>query len=46
MAKKTAFKSHLMYSKAGKSKKANTKAEHLLLKKKGYSHLKPKRKKK
>ena len=42
MAKKTAFKSHMMYSKAGKGKRAKTYAEHLALKKQGYGHTKPK----
>ena len=45
MAKKKTFKSHMMYSKSGKGKRANTYAEHLALKKKGYGHTKPKRKK-
>lgn len=32
------FKAHNMYSKSGKAVKANTKQEHLDLKKKGYGH--------
>ena len=40
MAKKE-FKPHMMYGD-GKSKKANTYKEHLALKKKGWSHSKPK----
>ena len=44
MSKK--FKPHMMYSKAGKGVKANTMKKHLELKKKGYGHTKPKRKKK
>ena len=43
MAKK--FKPHMMYSKAGKGTKANTYKKHLELKKKGYGHTKPKKKK-
>ncbi len=39
------FKPHMMYSKAGKGVKANTYAKHLELKKKGYGHSKPKKKK-
>ena len=38
------FKPHMMYSKAGKGVKANTYAKHLELKKKGYGHSKPKKK--
>lgn len=45
MAKKTPFEVHMMYPKSGKGKKANTYAEHLALKKKGYGHTKPKGKK-
>ena len=42
-AKKPAFKSHMMYDKkTGKGVKAPTMAKHLDLKKKGYSHRKPK----
>ena len=37
------FKPHMMYSKAGKAVKAPTNAKHLELKKKGYTHLKPKK---
>tara|TARA_R100000544_G_scaffold33230_1_gene19689 strand:+ start:49 stop:180 length:132 start_codon:yes stop_codon:yes gene_type:complete len=43
MAKK--FKAHMMYSKAGKGIMANTYKKHLELKKKGYGHTKPKKKK-
>lgn len=39
------FKAHMMYSKAGKGVKANTMKKHLELKKRGYSHTKPKKKK-
>jgi len=39
------FKPHMMYSKGGKGVKANTYKEHLSLKKKGYGHTKPKKKK-
>ena len=36
------FKSHMMYDmKTGKAVRANTKAKHLALKKKGYGHTKP-----
>lgn len=38
------FKSHMMYSKSGKAVKAPTNAKHLELKKKGYTHSKPKKK--
>ena len=38
------FKPHIMYSKAGKPVKAATYAKHLELKKKGYGHSKPKKK--
>jgi len=38
---KKKFKVHMMY-KGGKAVKANTQAEHLALKKKGYGHTKPK----
>ena len=38
------FKPHMMYSKAGKAVKAPTNAKHLELKKKGYTHSKPKKK--
>lgn len=40
------FKPHMMYSKSGKSVKAKTHKEHLSLKAKGYTHTKPKVKKK
>jgi|TARA_R110002124_G_C8742607_1_gene497545 hypothetical protein len=40
MAKK--FKVHNMYSKTGTKKVANTMAQHLSLKKKGYTHTKKK----
>tara|TARA_R100000353_G_scaffold166131_1_gene127544 strand:- start:351 stop:521 length:171 start_codon:yes stop_codon:yes gene_type:complete len=36
------FKPHKMYSKSGQMKMAKTYKEHLALKKKGYSHTKPK----
>tara|TARA_B100000768_G_scaffold181757_1_gene206230 strand:- start:3024 stop:3155 length:132 start_codon:yes stop_codon:yes gene_type:complete len=39
------FKPHMMYSKAGKGIKAPTFKKHLELKKKGYTHRKPKAKK-
>ena len=42
--KSKAFKPHMMYSKAGKGVMANTKAKHLELKAKGYTHRKPKKK--
>ena len=38
------FKPHIMYSKAGKPVKVTTNAKHLELKKKGYTHSKPKKK--
>ena len=38
------FKPHMMYSKAGQAVKAATNAKHLELKKKGYTHSKPKKK--
>ena len=38
------FKKHMMYSKSGESKMAKTYEEHMLLKKKGWGHTKPKRK--
>jgi|TARA_R100000935_G_scaffold43999_1_gene66665 hypothetical protein len=38
------FKVHNMYSKTGIKKIAKTIKEHLSLKKKGYSHTKPKKK--
>ena len=38
-----AFKPHMMY-KGGKSVMAKTKAQHLALKAKGYTHTKPKKK--
>jgi hypothetical protein len=44
--KKKAFKSHMMYDKkTGKAVKAPTMAKHLALKKKGYVHTKPRKKK-
>ena len=43
--KKEDFKPHMMYSKEGKGVKATTYAKHLALKKKGYGHSKPKKKK-
>jgi hypothetical protein len=39
------FKVHKMYSKSGTVKTAKTMKEHLSLKKKGWSHTKPKKKK-
>tara|TARA_R100000152_G_C6779553_1_gene211290 strand:+ start:1793 stop:1972 length:180 start_codon:yes stop_codon:yes gene_type:complete len=42
--KKEDFKPHMMY-KDGKGVKATTYAKHLELKKKGYGHTKPKKKK-
>ena len=36
-------KPHTMYSKAGKAVKASTYKKHLELKKKGYTHAKPKK---
>ena len=42
--KSKAFKAHMMYSKAGKGVMAKTKAQHLALKAKGYTHTKPKKK--
>ena len=45
-AKKT-FKPHMMYDpKTGKGYKANKMADHTRMKKKGYTHTKPKAKKK
>ena len=38
------FKKHMMYSKSGEGKMANTYDEHMFLKKKGLGHTKPKRK--
>ena len=38
-----AFKAHMMY-KGGKGVMAKTKAQHLALKAKGYTHTKPKKK--
>ena len=46
MAIKKTFKPHMMYSKSGNGVKANTMKKHLELKKKGYSHTKPKTKRK
>jgi len=49
MPKKTknTFKPHMMYhSKTGKASRANTYEQHLALKKKGYGHSDPKKKKK
>ena len=43
MAKK--FKVHNMYSKTGRTKVAQTMKQHLSLKKAGYTHTKPKKKK-
>jgi hypothetical protein len=44
MAKKKIFKKHKMY-KGSQVKVANTHKEHLDLKKKGFGHTKPKKKK-
>ena len=42
-----AFKPHMMYDpKTGRGYKANKMADHLRMKKKGYTHTKPKKKKK
>jgi hypothetical protein len=38
------FKKHNMYSKSGVSKVAKTLKEHLSLKKKGFTHVAPKKK--
>lgn len=38
------FKAHKMYSKSGALKVAKTLKDHLSLKKKGYTHTKPKKK--
>lgn len=38
------FKAHKMYSKSGALKVAKTLKDHLSLKKKGYTHTKPKNK--
>mgnify|MGYP003124249441 CR=1 FL=1 len=44
--KKKAFKAHMMYDKkTGKGVKAPTMAKHLALKKKGYVHTKPRKRK-
>ena len=44
---KKKFKPHMMYDpKTGKAVKANTYEKHLELKKKGYGHSKPKKKRK
>ena len=43
-SKSKAFKPHMMYSKAGKGVMPKTKAQHLALKAKGYTHTKPKKK--
>jgi len=37
---KKSFKPHMMYDKDGKGYKANTYAQHLAMKKKGYTHSK------
>ena len=44
VTKKKKFKSHMMY-KGSKTVRANTMKKHLELKKKGYGHTKPKKKK-
>ena len=47
MAVKKKFKPHMMYDpKTGKGYKANKMADHTRMKKKGYTHTKPKKKKK
>ena len=38
------LKTHMMYGKGGEAVKATTNAKHLELKKKGYTHSKPKKK--
>ena len=38
------FRPHMMYSKSGRGIMANTHAKHLSLKKKGFTHTKPKKK--
>jgi len=44
--KKGGFKPHMMYDpKTGKGYKANVKADHDRMDKKGYTHRKPKKKK-
>lgn len=44
--KKKTFKAHNMYNpKTGKAVKADSYAKHLALKKKGYGHSKPRKKK-
>ena len=46
MFKKSEFKPHMMYDpKTGKGKMSKTYSEHLALKKKGWGHTKPKKKK-
>ena len=45
-AKKKAFKAHPMYSKSGRMIMAKSMKDHLSLKKKGYTHTKPKKKSK
>tara|TARA_R100001510_G_scaffold52298_1_gene52894 strand:- start:2473 stop:2643 length:171 start_codon:yes stop_codon:yes gene_type:complete len=35
------FKPHMMYDKSGKAYKANTMAQHLAMKKKGFGHTNP-----
>ena len=45
-ATKKAFKPHMMYDpKTGKGYKAKVMADHTRMKKKGYTHTKPKKKK-
>ena len=47
MAATKKFKAHMMYNpKTGRGVKANKMADHLRLKKLGYTHTKPKAKKK
>ena len=44
MAKKIKkFKKHMMYSKSGKGKMANSYEDHMYLKNKGWGHTKPKK---
>jgi len=46
LMKKGGFKSHMMYDpKTGKGYKASKMADHVRMKKKGYTHTKPKKKK-
>ena len=38
------FKKHMMYSKSGEGRMVNTYKKHLSLKKRGWGHIKPKKK--